>query len=189
MKKLTQKQENFCLAYIETGNASEAYRRAYNAGKMKPESVNKKAHELTQDVHITARVDELRQDARSKSVMTRQEALERLSRSARVTITDIAEFAERVVGEDENGEPVKQTVWRIKNSDELTPEAAAAIKSITATKFGPKLELHDPQAAIKQLAEMEGWNSATKHEHSGPGGQALMPSIIQLVAPDDDSEA
>ncbi|MEX5924590.1 terminase small subunit [Providencia hangzhouensis] len=24
---LTTKQENFCLAYIETGNASEAYKR------------------------------------------------------------------------------------------------------------------------------------------------------------------
>ena len=31
MNELTQKQENFCLAYIETGNASEAYRKAYNA--------------------------------------------------------------------------------------------------------------------------------------------------------------
>ena len=28
--KLTPKQEAFILAYLETGNASEAYRRAYN---------------------------------------------------------------------------------------------------------------------------------------------------------------
>jgi len=35
----TQKQENFCLAYIECGNASEAYRRAYDAEYMKPETV------------------------------------------------------------------------------------------------------------------------------------------------------
>jgi phage terminase small subunit len=41
---LTVKQENFCLAYMETGNASEAYRRAYNAGKMKPAVINVKAH-------------------------------------------------------------------------------------------------------------------------------------------------
>ena len=37
--KLTPKQERFCQVYIETGNASEAYRAAYNAEKMKPESV------------------------------------------------------------------------------------------------------------------------------------------------------
>lgn len=39
---LTQKQEAFALAYFETGNASEAYRRAYNAENMKPESINRK---------------------------------------------------------------------------------------------------------------------------------------------------
>ncbi|MGU9998175.1 terminase small subunit, partial [Bordetella avium] len=37
---LTPKQEAFALAYVETGNASEAYRRAYSAERMKPETVN-----------------------------------------------------------------------------------------------------------------------------------------------------
>lgn len=58
--KLTAKQEAFCLAYIETNNASEAYRRAYDSGKMKPESVNESASRLLADVKITARVAELR---------------------------------------------------------------------------------------------------------------------------------
>lgn len=31
--RLTPKQEAFAQAYVETGNASGAYRRAYNAGK------------------------------------------------------------------------------------------------------------------------------------------------------------
>lgn len=30
MSELTIKQENFCLYHVETGNASEAYRRAYD---------------------------------------------------------------------------------------------------------------------------------------------------------------
>lgn len=34
MASLTIKQEAFCQAYIETGNASEAYRTAYAADKM-----------------------------------------------------------------------------------------------------------------------------------------------------------
>lgn len=38
--QLTPKQETFCLAYIETGNASEAYRQAYDAENMKPDTVN-----------------------------------------------------------------------------------------------------------------------------------------------------
>ena len=41
--KLSVKQENFCNFYLESGNASEAYRRAYNCLKMKPETINSKA--------------------------------------------------------------------------------------------------------------------------------------------------
>ena len=59
--KLTPKQEAFVRAYIETSNASEAYRRAYDSSKMKPESVNESASRLLADVKITARLAELRE--------------------------------------------------------------------------------------------------------------------------------
>lgn len=58
--KLTPKQEAFCLAYIETGNASEAYRRSYNAENMKPETINVQACKLLADPKIATRVDELK---------------------------------------------------------------------------------------------------------------------------------
>jgi phage terminase small subunit len=57
---LTIKQETFCQKYIETGNASEAYRQAYDAGNMKPETVNKRASELFGSGAITGRLAELR---------------------------------------------------------------------------------------------------------------------------------
>ena len=57
---LTPKQEKFAQAYVETGNASEAYRRAYNAGNMATATINRKATELMQHGTITARIDELR---------------------------------------------------------------------------------------------------------------------------------
>ena len=58
--KLTAKQEAFCLAYIETGNASEAYRSAYKADRMKPATINRKAAELMDNGKITARLQQLR---------------------------------------------------------------------------------------------------------------------------------
>ena len=58
-KKLTPKQEGFCLSYIEIGNASEAYRLNYNAEKMKPESVNRMAAELLNNLKITTRLEQL----------------------------------------------------------------------------------------------------------------------------------
>ncbi len=58
--KLTAKQGDFILAYLETGNASEAYRQAYNAENMKPETISRKAHELMGNGKITAQIEALR---------------------------------------------------------------------------------------------------------------------------------
>jgi len=59
--KLTVKQEAFCLAYIETGNASEAYRQAYDAEKMTNEVIAVKSCELLKNGKITVRVADLQQ--------------------------------------------------------------------------------------------------------------------------------
>lgn len=59
MAALTIKQETFCNAYVETGNASEAYRQAYGT-KGKPETVARSAHELFGNPKVTARIADLR---------------------------------------------------------------------------------------------------------------------------------
>jgi len=58
--KLTPRQETFCQAYIETGNASEAYRRAYPVStKWKPETVHKRASELLANGEVLGRIEAL----------------------------------------------------------------------------------------------------------------------------------
>lgn len=57
---LTPKQEKFCQKYIETGNASEAYRLAYNAKKMKLDVIHVKACELLKSGNVAVRVASLR---------------------------------------------------------------------------------------------------------------------------------
>ena len=83
---LTQKQEDFCLAYIETRNASEAYRRAYAAEKMKPETIAKRASELLGRREITGRLQELRAPAVAKAGITLEQHLADLQR-----LRDLAE--------------------------------------------------------------------------------------------------
>jgi phage terminase small subunit len=78
-KKLTPKQESFCNAYVEMGNASEAYRRAFNAGAMKSETVNRKAVELLNNGKITARVEVLQAELKSKSDITKERVLGELA--------------------------------------------------------------------------------------------------------------
>lgn len=62
MAGLTPKQEAFALAYVETGNASEAYRRAYDASRTKPDVVHVKASQVLADGRVSVRVAELKAD-------------------------------------------------------------------------------------------------------------------------------
>ncbi|HHD7737785.1 TPA: terminase small subunit [Providencia rettgeri] len=85
---LTLKQEAFCQAYIENkGNASEAYRAAYAAGKMKSETVNKRASELLANGEITGRVAELQQEHRTKHDVTVSGLLEELEEARQKALT------------------------------------------------------------------------------------------------------
>lgn len=59
-RDLTPKREAFVQAYVETGNASEAYRRAYNVRETtKPASVWQSASKLLADPKVASRVAEL----------------------------------------------------------------------------------------------------------------------------------
>lgn len=76
---LTPKQENFCLSYLETGNASEAYRRSYNAEGMNDSSINRKAKEVIDNGKITARIAELRKPVIEQVQITLKSHLEKLA--------------------------------------------------------------------------------------------------------------
>lgn len=170
MKTLTPKQESFCLAYLETGNASEAYRRSYSHERMKPETVNRNAKKLLDNDKITTRLKELNSAAVSAAVMTRQEALERLSGFARTDLADLVEFGEYEIAEDADGAPVMQASWRIKPETLRDKKKMAAIAELTASKDGIKIKTHSPLAAIQQLAKMQGWEAAQKLDHTSTDG-------------------
>lgn len=85
-QKLTIKQENFCLAYVETGNASEAYRRAYDTEDMLPSSINCKASELLDNVKITDRINELRSSVMQRHKITVDDLLAELEEARAMAI-------------------------------------------------------------------------------------------------------
>lgn len=60
-RRFTDKMEAFCLAYMETGNATEAYRRSYNIENMIASSVGREAWIVLQKPQVQARIAELRE--------------------------------------------------------------------------------------------------------------------------------
>lgn len=87
--ELTQKQEAFCLAYVETGNASEAYRRSYDvADETKPETIWSEASRLVADPKVSARIVELRDRAREIALVSVGSLTEELEKARSHAMAD-----------------------------------------------------------------------------------------------------
>lgn len=160
-KSLTVKQENFCNYYIESGNASDAYRRAYSCENMKNDTINNKAYELLNNGEITARIKELQEERKDKSDITKERILQELSSIAFSTIADM------------------HNTWiERKEFDKLSKKEKSAIKSISTktlkknigTSDNPeivdveyvKIELYDKIKAIERICKMLGFDAASE---------------------------
>ncbi|MBO9108747.1 terminase small subunit [Agrobacterium sp. S2/73] len=86
---LTSKQEAFARAYVETGNASEAYRTAYQVSStIKPETVHKRASELLANGEVTGRVSELQGNAAKRCAVTLESLASELEEARAIAITE-----------------------------------------------------------------------------------------------------
>lgn len=71
MPALTPKQEAFVRAYLSNGgNASAAYREAYDAGAMKDVTVTRKAHDVLRNGNVTARIAEAQRAVQAETHVT-----------------------------------------------------------------------------------------------------------------------
>lgn len=95
---LTPKQENFCLAYLETGNASEAYRRAYDAENMTPATINVKACELLANDKVTVRLAELREPIMQRHAITVDDLLAELEEARQLAMNAATPQSAAAVG-------------------------------------------------------------------------------------------
>lgn len=157
--RLTAKQEKFCHKYIETGNASEAYRQSYSCEKMKTETVNRKAVELMANGKVSARVRELQAKAEKKSNYRKQDAIKDLVEIITTNPMEYINVEDRV---DRNG--LKQVVV-VKDLESLPKEKQKCIKSIAPAKGGGvRVEFYDKLAGLDRLSKMLGWDEPVKND-------------------------
>lgn len=174
--ELTNLQRGLVLGVVAGKSQREAYYAA--GGKAKSdEAADASASEILSNPTVKAFHDSLIADAVNDAVLTRQQALERLSLMAATEITDILDFRTvevQTIGKDGEMETAQETIWTMRDSPDVERKAKAAIKSVTMTKFGPKIEMYDATSAIAQIAKMQSWDAPAKLDVNATVGVSVL---------------
>lgn len=144
------------------------------------------ACEILSKPQVKAFMDSMKVQAVSDAIMTREEAMKILTQLGRGNLTDIVKFKTVHVGQNaETGDDVHQTAWTIDEGLQANdPDKLMIISELEVGKNGPKIKQHSKVAAIAQLAKMGGWESASKHEISGPGGGPILTKDVSELSDD-----
>ena len=186
---LTPKQERFCVEYFNTGNASEAYRRAYDAGDMAPATINVKASELLATGKVAVRVQAMRDGAANSAMMTKADVLREAMKIAKFDIRRLY---------DDGGAPIP--------IHELDADTAAVVQAVDIQEvyegygaervfvgYTKKYKVADKNAALEKLFKHFGLYELDNIQKSDPvreflnacSGKAL-PINSGPAADDDD---
>ena len=158
--KLTIKQERFCNKYLECGNASEAYRYAYDTGRMNDATVCNNAYKLLQHNDIRARLAYLKTH---------------LAEAAGISALRIVREHEKIAFMDATR--LRKGWMTLKEFEALTPDERACIKNIetkqtkrvdsegeTIVDEWVKITCYDKQKSLDSLRTMLGYDAPTKIE-------------------------
>jgi len=114
---LTPKQTKFVEVYLETGNASEAYRQAYNVKSMNENTINRNAHSLLYNNKIATRLDEIKAKNAERTQVTLEYLTNRLIKAA-----DMAEEQGKAGELGQNVQRVATLTGFWKENQQLTVE-------------------------------------------------------------------
>lgn len=162
--RLTPKQESFCLAYLTTGNASEAYREAYNPPTMKPESIRVEAAKMLALPNIALRIRQVKAKTADIAVMTAADVLKEAMRLARFDVR-------KLYGPDGSPIPIH----------ELDDETAAAVQAVDVLEefkgtgedrvfvgYTKKYKVADKNAALEKLFKHFGLYEIDNRQKADP---------------------
>lgn len=158
--KLTIKQEKFCNKYLECGNASEAYRYAYNCSKMSDNAVWNASSLLMDHPKVTQRIDYLKSH---------------LAEAAGITALQIIREHQKIAFSDATR--IRNGWMSLKEFESLRDDEKACIKSIETkqtkrkTSDGDvvideqvKITCYDKQKSLDSIVNMLGYNAPIKQD-------------------------
>lgn len=147
-EKLTEKQQRFCQFYLDTeGNASEAYRMAYDTSNMQPETIWSNASRLLARSKVEARINEIRAERRANTQIERM-------RVERVLMD--------IVTADPNDLYIVDAMTgkiKMKTPSQLPKRMRNALKKIKNSRGVVEYEMNGKVEAARLLGAWNGWDA------------------------------
>lgn len=146
--RLTEKQEKFCHYYLDTdGNASEAYRMAYDTSNAQPPTIWTSACELLANPKVKVRIDEIRAERRAASEVDRKKV-------ERVLMDIVAADPNDLYLTDLATGKIK-----LKSPSQLPKRMRNALKKIRNNRGIVEYEFGNRVDAARLLGSWNGWDS------------------------------
>lgn len=147
-RRLTEKQERFCQFYLDTdGNASEAYRMAYDTSNMQPSTVHYSAWELMNNPKITQRISEIRVERAVASRVERQKVEQVLMDIVTADSNDL------YIVDSKTGK------IKMRMPSQLPKSMRNALKKIKNNRGIVEYELNGRIEAARLLGSWNGWDA------------------------------
>ena len=136
---LTPKQEKFANLYVELGNASEAYRQAYNVTTDNLDTIKAKASKLLNQYNISTTIEKLQEEVKESHCITRDFIVKGL-----LEIINDVDYTFKLGKDNSISDADKKVFFRLMNQTKNT----------------------DKLRALEQLAKMLGLNEPDRQEVS-----------------------
>lgn len=143
---LTEQQKMFCIYYLQSFNATKAYRQAYTG--VTYETANSHGYKLLSNVVIKKEITRLKAELQQEVHIDTKHLLNELARQLHADIKDFVEFGQEIATNPDTGESYIKSYMRFKDMDEVD---GTLIDSIKLGKDGVSVQLPNKQKALEML--------------------------------------
>lgn len=155
-KKLTDKQKLFCIFYLQSFNATQAYLKAYGGKNKDTARVN--GSRLLINANIQEEIKTLQEEMRSRFQFEFDDYVRELLKIVGADIGDFVKFGRRdeEVVINKEGDTITKTVNFVDVADSDSVDTSV-ISEIRQVKGDVTIKLQDKMAALKELARIFGF--------------------------------
>lgn len=175
---LIDREKGFAMAMLSGLTGIQAFRAADPHSTCSNKSASVYASQIKRVPRFVAFMNSVHAGMLSEAVMTREEALERLSDIARSSLRQVVDISRANFGTDE--EPDMRVVWDLSQELIEDPTLLDSIAEIQQGLQGPKIKMYSATQAIQQMSDICGWKAPTKLDHTSVDGSMTPAATVGL---------